>query len=276
MQTNTSNGFSLISLSSDFGIQSQGVGAMEAAIYSIAPNVRVIHLMHGLPEYQIITAARTLETLDTWPVGCHVCVCDPGVGTTRHALAVQVARGDFLIGPDNGVLIPATRVLGGIVKAVSVENPVYMRPDVSPIFHGRDIFAPAAAHLACGVSVDELGPQVSADALMRAPYEEATVSKGVVEATIIQINKFGSLHLNIRHEQWDSFGFELGQQILLQTDSCNGYQVTYARMFGQVPIGNPLILRDDYGRVEVAINQGRICDQLNAKIGNRIRIILPE
>lgn len=267
--------YSFISLSSDFGVQSQGVGAMEAAIYQIAPQVKVIHLMHGLPEYQILTAARTLETVDTWPVGCHVCVCDPGVGTARRALAVQVERGDFLVGPDNGVLIPAGRALGGIVKAISIENPGYMRSEVSPIFHGRDIFAPAAAHLAVGVSIDNLGSTIAPEKLVAAPYEEAVFNGKIVQATVIQINKFGSLHLNIRHHQWDSLGFELGQEINLSTDQVKNFRVTYTRTFGQVDVGAPVILRDDYGRVEVAINMGRVADHLKIKIGDTVRIALP-
>mgnify|MGYP001168744501 CR=1 FL=1 len=87
----------LITLTSDFAVQSQGIGAMEATIYSIAPEAKVVHLMHGLPEFNIIAAARTMETVRYLPVGYHVCVCDPGVGTERKALAIQTERGDYFI-----------------------------------------------------------------------------------------------------------------------------------------------------------------------------------
>ena len=139
-----------ITITSDFGVQSQGVGIMEAVARGIAPEAHVIHLMHGLPDFDITPAARTLETLFSVPVGFHVCVVDPGVGTRRRALIVEVKRGDFLVGPDNGVLMPAARILGGATSAFVIENPKYMRQPVSPVFHGRDVFVPAAAYLAVG------------------------------------------------------------------------------------------------------------------------------
>src|SRR5690348_8066918 len=114
-----------ISLTSDFGVQSQGVGLMEATARTIAPHATVLHLMHGLPSFDTIAAARTLESVAYLPVGAHVCVCDPGVGSDRKAIAIQVVRGDFLIGPDNGVLRPASRVLGGVLRIHELTNPQF-------------------------------------------------------------------------------------------------------------------------------------------------------
>ena len=264
----------MISLSSDFGVQSQGVGAMEAAVYEINPSIRLIHLMHGIPEFQIIAAARTLETIDTWPCGYHVCVCDPGVGTSRHALAIQTIRGDYLIGPDNGVLLPAAHALGGIKKVISIENKKYMRPEVSPLFHGRDIFAPAAAYLSTGIAIEQLGVELAKECLIAAPYHEAHIKDQTVYANIIQINKFGSCHLNIRHKQWDSFGFELGQQVYLSSEKIEKFSVTFGRTFGDVAQGKDVILRDDYGRIEIAINMGRFCDRYSLQISDSIFIHL--
>ncbi len=127
---------SIITLTSDFGVQSQGVGIMEAVAVDINPDARVIHLMHGLPDFDLFYAARTMETLNYIPIGFHVCVVDPGVGTKRKPIIIKTVRGDFLIGPDNGVLIPATRFLRGIKKVVEITNEKYMKKPVSPIFHG--------------------------------------------------------------------------------------------------------------------------------------------
>ena len=141
----------IITLTSDFGAQSQGVGIMEGVALEINPDAHVIHLMHGLPGFDISYAARTIETINYLPIGYHVCVVDPGVGTKRKPIIIQTGRGDFLVGPDNGVLLPGTRFLGGIRKIVEITNEKYMRKPVSPIFHGRDIFTPAAAYLSKGV-----------------------------------------------------------------------------------------------------------------------------
>ena len=182
----------LITLTSDFAVQSQGVGIMEAVALEINPDAHVIHLMHGLPDFNLFYAARTMETINYVPVGCHVCVVDPEVGTKRKPIIIKVGRGDYLIGPDNGVLIPATRFLGGIKKAVGITNEKYMRKPVSPIFHGRDIFTPAAAYLSKGVKMEEFGKELNPKNLAKAPYEEAEIRGNEIHAKVISTNKFGS------------------------------------------------------------------------------------
>lgn len=264
----------LITLTSDFGVQTQGVGAMEAAAFQIAPHARLIHLMHGLPEFNIIAAARTLETLKTFPVGFHVCVCDPGVGTNRLALAIEVNRGDVLIGPDNGVLIPASRILGGIKRAFSIENPEYMRPEVSPLFHGRDIFTPAAAHLAVGVPIEALGLEVLVNQLKSASYQEAVSNNETMQAEIIQINRFGSIHLNILHEQWDALNFKHGESISIKFENQESKQIIFGKTFGDVPHHQNVLLKDDYGRIEIAKNMGRFVEEVSVQIGSKVQIKL--
>jgi S-adenosylmethionine hydrolase len=264
-----------ISLTSDFGAQTHGVGIMEGTALSIAPDANVIHLMHGLPVFEIIAAARTMETIFYLPVGCHVCVCDPGVGTDRKAIICEVARGDHLIGPDNGVLIPACQTLGGIKKVREITNPHYMLQPVSPTFHGRDIFVPAAAHLTNGVPLDEFGPNVDPTALAPGPYDEAIVNDGLVVATIIQINRYGSIHLNIRHEQWDSLGLTEGHSVVLRLPSGLEVHLPVCRTFGVVPKGQCLILKDDHGRVEIAKSLGSFVQQYPVGVGELVEIVLP-
>lgn len=262
----------LITLTSDFGVQSQGVGIMEAVLFRIAPETKVIHLMHGLPEFNIIAAARTLETVSFVPVGFHVCVCDPGVGTSRKPIICLVQRGDYLIGPDNGVLIPASRMLGGIVEVREIANPEFMNHPVSPLFHGRDVFAPAAAYLSTGVSFERFGPVVSPASLQKEPYEEATIGNGVIRARVIQINRFGSAHLNIRHSDWDSLGLPLGGTIRIDVGAQRSVSARFVRTFGDVPVGGIVILKDDYGRVELAVNQGSFVTAHSLEIGMEVCI----
>ena len=261
----------IITLTSDFGVQSQGVGIMEGVIVSINPDARLIHLMHGLPDFDIRAGARTMETVINLPVGYHVCVVDPGVGTKRRPLIIQTKRGDYLIGPDNGVLLPATVLLGGATKVVAITNSDYMRQPVSAIFHGRDIFSPAAAHLSKGVPIALFGSEILLDSLVTPPYIEAILTDNVLNAEVIHVNKYGSVHLNILHAEWDAFSVAQGQMVRV---SFGGVQieVPVAQTFGEVGVGEAVILKDDYGRVEVAINQGNFRDQYKMKIGDVCKI----
>lgn len=261
-----------ISLTSDFGVQSQSVGVMEATALRVAPDARVIHLMHGLPTFNIIAAARTLEAICYLPVGNHVCVCDPGVGTARKKVIISVGRGDHLIGPDNGVLIPASRLLGGITEVREISNQNYMLKPVSSIFHGRDIFVPAAAHLTNGVETKDFGQSLQVEDLAEAPYAEAEVINNVVTATVIQINYFGSLHLNMTHQSFDSFGVNVGDNLQLSLPNGSMVNLAAGRTFGDVQPGEAVILKDDYGRVEIAINLGAFTAKYQCKIGDQVQL----
>lgn len=265
----------LITFTSDFGVQTQGIGQMEAVAFSIAPHARIIHLMHGLPEFSVAAAARTMETVQYIPVGHHVCVCDPGVGTSRKGLVIETVRGDFFIGPDNGVFLPAARILGGIARVHELQNPRYMRHPVSPIFHGRDIFAPAAAFLACGVPIDDFGANVDPASLMEAPYDEAVAGGGLVNAKVIQINHFGSIHLNITHEQWDSLNISKGENVSFCVPGSKEMFLRAGETFGDVPEGEPVIMKDDYGRVEIAVNMGSFIKEYPLQIGADIQLKIP-
>ena len=259
----------IITLSSDFGVQSQGVGIMEGVALEINPEAHVIHLMHGLPDFDLFYAARTMETINYLPIGYHICVVDPGVGTKRKPIIIETGRGDYLVGPDNGVLIPATRFLGGIKKVVEITNKKYMRLPVSPVFHGRDIFTPAAAHLSKGVKIEEFGKQLDEKQLVNAPYEEAAIKNKQINAKIISINKFGSLHLNITHDAWDKCN--KNKKINLKINNKN-MKIPFATTFGDVGIGKPLIIKDDYGRIEIALNRDSFAKKHKVKIGDDVVI----
>ncbi len=256
-----------ITLTSDFGVQTQGIGIMEAVALEINPEAHVLHLMHGLPDFNLFYAARTMETINYMPVGYHVCVVDPGVGTKRKPIIIETGRGDFLIGPDNGALIPATRFLGGLKKVVEITNKKYMRQPVSPVFHGRDIFTPAAAYLSKGVKIEEFGKRLNPKKLTKAPYEEAEINGNTIRAKVISINKFGSLHLNIMQPVWDKFKVKIGANLTLKIKN-KTTNIPFFTTFGDVSKGKPLIFKDDYGRMEIAINQGSFTKKYSIKIGD--------
>ena len=267
MKTKKQNTKSIITLTSDFGVQSQGIGIMEGVALEINPNVHVIHLMHGLPSFNLYYAARTMETINYMPSGFHVCVVDPGVGTKRKPIIIETKRGDFLIGPDNGVLMPATRFLGGIKKAVEITNKKYMKNPVSPIFHGRDIFTPAAAYLSKGIKIEAFGKKITEKNLVKAPYEEAVIKNDQIHAKIISINKFGSLHLNITHAVWDKFEVKVNDLFNLFFDD-EELEAPFVITFGDVGKGEPLVIKDDYGRIEVALNQDSFEKNHKVEIGD--------
>ncbi len=258
-----------ITLSSDFEKQSQGIASMESVIYGINPDARVIHLMHGIPSFDISTAARTLETVFHMQAGYHVCVVDPGVGTARKGIIVRTRRGDHLIGPDNGCLMTAPRLLGGVDKIIQIENSEYMMLPVSPIFHGRHIFAPAAAHLSLGIPMEKFGSEIKAGDCAKAPYDEAVVSDGKIEAKVIHVNHFGSVHLNILHDEWDKLNAR--KEVLLAFGK-KEITAKFANTFGDVPKGDPLILKDDYKRVEVAINMGSFSKRHSVNVGDSVTV----
>jgi len=262
----------IISVTTDFGVQSQGLGVMEAVAYSIAPDAKYINLMHGLPSYQLAPAARTLETTIFLPVGNHVCVVDPGVGSRRLGVILATKRGDYLIGPDNGVLLPAASMLGGITSCNVLENPEYMLHPISPLFHARDVFIPAAAHAAKGVPPDNFGNRLPTDLLVDAPYGEAIPVNGVIQASVIHINAFGAIIFNISHQTWDSSCPPLGQPVILKRQNKEAIVATHGSTYSDVGEFQPVIMRDDYGRVEVAINRGSIAKAYDIVLGEEFSI----
>lgn len=261
----------IITITTDFGVQSQGIGNIDGVIAQIAPHARIIHLAHGLPDFDIRSAARTMESVVYMPIGIHVCVVDPGVGTKRKTIIVRTKRGDYFVGPDNGVFPSAVDILGGAKKIVTITNKKYMILPISPIFHGRHIFAPAAAHIANGVDIDEFGPQISFEELIPPPYKEAIIRGDTLYAEVIWINKFGSLNINILRATWEKFKVPLYGTVQVSINN-KVVSMQYVETFGQVEVGKPLIMKDDYGRVEIAINMGTFAEKFKVRTSDKLLI----
>ena len=168
-----------ITFLTDFGLQDDFVGTCHGVIKRIAPDVEVIDITHGIAPQGVLQGALTLaNTLPFMPAGVHLAVVDPGVGGARRALALRDGEGRIHVGPDNGLLIPAAEKFGGIAEAHELANPDYALESVSRTFHGRDLFAPAAAHLALGVGLAQLGPPIAVDALARLGSKLPVISIG--------------------------------------------------------------------------------------------------
>ncbi len=258
----------LISLSTDFGAGNKGIGVMKAGILQICPEAEIIDLEHDNEPCDIVQGARNFEAVAWLPKGIHICVIDPGVGTERKGIIIETNRGDFLIGPDNGVLLPAARFLGGIKKVFQITNEKFFRKPVSPVFHGRDVFAPVAAYLANGTPIGEFGAEIKEKELAKAPYEEAKAGRNTIEAEVIHTNRFGNIFLNIMQEEMHKV-FRQNDKIQLIAKNKKVMR-PYKKTFGEVALGKEVIVDDDFGRVEIAINQGSFAKKHAIKQGQKI------
>src|SRR3954468_13978679 len=171
----------VITFLTDFGLEDDFVGTCHGVIARIAPELRVIDITHGIRPGRILQGALMLaNTLAYMPEGVHLAVVDPGVGGQRRPLALRDVSGRVYVGPDNGLLLPAAERFGGVAAAHEIANPAYALDQVSRTFHGRDLFSPAAAHLALGVPLGELGPPIDTQELVRlAPPQPEVGHAGI-------------------------------------------------------------------------------------------------
>ncbi|MFI5261474.1 MAG: S-adenosyl-l-methionine hydroxide adenosyltransferase family protein, partial [Candidatus Limnocylindrales bacterium] len=253
-----------ISLLSDFGLRDPSAGIMRAVVLGIAPRADIVDLSHDVAKYQVRDGALILWCAAPYlPVGAHVAVVDPGVGTERRPIGLRTRRGDVLVGPDNGLLVPAADRLGGIVAAHVLAAAAYRLPVVSRSFHGRDIFAPAAAHLANGVVLEAFGPALDQAELVRLPWPEASVSPGVLAAAVLYVDTFGNVKLGAESSHLVAALGEIPWGTPLRVtiqpgraSTAPSFVATWSATFGHVSRGSPLLYEDSYGRLCLAVNQG--------------------
>lgn len=255
----------VVSILTDFGVRDPSGAICEGVILRIAPDASVIHISHEVTKYAIRDGALMLWcALPFLPVGAHVGVVDPGVGTARRPIAIVTQRGDFLVGPDNGLLLPAARRLGGVAAVHALTSEAHRLHPVSTSFHGRDIFAPAGAYLASGVPVEELGPALDPASLEDLVIPDATPIEGGVASSVVYIDTFGNCKLaGLRADLEGSAGpMRPGRVVRVQAGDAPEHQLTWADTFGDVPVGEPILYVDSYDRLTLAINQGNAADRL--------------
>ncbi|HEY8167951.1 MAG TPA: SAM-dependent chlorinase/fluorinase [Candidatus Limnocylindrales bacterium] len=250
-----------VSVTTDFGARDPSTAICVGVIASIAPRATVMTITAEIAKFRVRDGALTLwAALPYLPVGAHVAVVDPGVGTERVPLALATRRGDVLVGPDNGLLIPAAERLGGIVAAHRLAAREYQLPVVSTSFHGRDIFAPAGAHLANGVDIAALGPALDPGALVRLDWPVVSVRPGALDSAVVYVDSFGNIKLVGELPDLEAAlgPMESGTALRLawtEGGEARGAEVPWVETFGQVPAGAPLAYEDAYGRLCLAANQ---------------------
>jgi len=256
---------------SDFGLQDDFVGTCHGVIKRIAPDAQIIDITHGIPRQQILQGALVLaNTIRYMPVGSHLAVIDPGVGGARRALALRDEDGRYFVGPDNGLLIPAAE-RAGIQAAHELANPTYALESISRTFHGRDLFAPAAAHLAAGVEIGELGPPLASDALVRLDLPQPELRADRIIATILYVDSFGNVALNLTRDHVTEVGIVPGMQVELDLGGERVYAVA-ARTFADARPGDIMLYEDSYRNMSLAISSGNAAEMLHARIGQPVRI----
>jgi S-adenosylmethionine hydrolase len=259
-----------ITFLTDFGLEDDFVGTCHGVLKRIAPDTHIIDITHGIRPGHVLQAALMLaNTLPYMPPGVHLAVVDPGVGSGRRPLALRDAEGRLYVGPDNGLLIPAADCFGGVVEAHELANPEYALDSVSRTFHGRDLFSPAAAHLSLGVALGELGPPVDPEALVRLDLPEPEVGQSRIRATVLGVDRFGNIALNLSREHLDSVAIVPGMRVELAARG-NRYYAVAARTFADAPTGELILYEDSYRSVAIAVSRGSAAAVLGVDEGAEI------
>ena len=263
-----------ITFLSDFGLQDDFVGVCHGVIKRIAPEAEVIDVTHGIAPQHVLQGALVLaNTIPYLPEGVHLAVVDPGVGSERRALALRDASGRVYVGPDNGLLVPAAEACGGVAEAYELTNAEYALPWISRTFHGRDVFAPAAAHIALGVELSGFGPPVDGGELVRIEVPEAALAAGRVSASVLYVDSFGNVQLNLTTEDLDRIGITPGDEVEVALRG-ERYYATAARTFADARKGDLILYEDAYRNVSIAISGGNAAAMFGARPGQTVRIVL--
>jgi hypothetical protein len=267
----------IITFLTDFGLDG-AVATCKGVMLGICRDAQIIDVAHSIRKYAIRDGAFLLRfALPYVPVGVHVGVVDPGVGTARRPIAIRTGRGDVLIGPDNGLLPPAADALGGAVQARDLTNRDLWLPATSSTFHGRDIFAPVAAHLAAGdAAFEDVGEPLEVGRLTRLPEPVARASDGAIETVVTYVDSFGNVRLAGGADEltaaFDSLpdGAPLAVELGGPNPVVEGAR--YATTFGAVEPGAPLVYVDSLGNLAMADNQGNISARLGIGHDRPVRI----
>jgi S-adenosylmethionine hydrolase len=205
------------------------------------------------------------------PIGVHVAVVDPQVGTERRGIALRTDDGRILVGPDNGLLSLAWERCDGVVMAVDITRSPHRLEPVSATFHGRDIFAPVAAHLAAGAELADAGDPLDPDSLERVELPEPRDEDGVVVAHALVVDHFGNVGMNVDHDRLAGTGITLGGRVAVEAGG-ERYLATYAQTFADVRPGELLVYQDAYRTLALAINRGDAAGTLHLGVDAEVRL----
>jgi S-adenosyl-L-methionine hydrolase (adenosine-forming) len=264
----------VVTFLSDYGLADDFVGVCHGVIAQIAPDVRVIDVTHGIDRQDVRAGALVLRrALEYLPAGVHLAVVDPGVGAPRRALALRCgsdSAGDgppprLFVGPDNGLLWLAAERLGGVREVVEIGESPLRREPVSATFHGRDIFAPVAAHLAAGTPLAQVGEPLDPAVLVRLELPRAKVTAAGLVAHPLHADRYGNVMLDADHDDLGAAGLRRGESVMV------GEHLAYFGMtYADVPPGELLLYEDSYGVLSLAVNRGSALRMLHLRLDDEI------
>ncbi|MEX2458266.1 MAG: SAM-dependent chlorinase/fluorinase [Actinomycetota bacterium] len=258
---------------SDYGLDDEFVGVCHGVIAGIAPEARVVDLTHGVPSQDVLRGAMVLaQNAAFFPEGSvFLSVVDPGVGSARRGVAVETGRGDVLVGPDNGLLSLAWEALGGAKRAVHLTSEKHRLERVSETFHGRDVFAPAAAHLANGTDVTDLGGDFPIGDLVRLDLPAPEVDPGRIRAQVLSVDRYGNIELAAREHELSAAGLEGADQLEGQANETR-FMARRVRTFADLRQGELGMLVDSLGWIAVVLNGGSAGEALGVDAGDILEI----
>lgn len=267
--------YDTISFLSDFGHADEFVGVVHSVIRQLSPEARVIDITHEVPPYDVRSGSLTLGRAAQYLApGVVIAVVDPGVGTARRAIAVEVGDGQsVLIGPDNGVLAAAVAIVGGATRAVWLNNPEYQLEAAGSLFDGRDIFAPVAAHLCNGVPLEELGELIEPAGLMPGTLPISETTDGTVTAEVLWIDHYGNVQLNADPEELDALGGVFEVRIDAGTGSPVVRTARRTSNFAEIGTGSIGLVLDSYGALALVCNRASAADELGLGTGDAVVLV---
>ncbi|MDQ4024758.1 MAG: SAM-dependent chlorinase/fluorinase, partial [Actinomycetota bacterium] len=240
---------------SDYGLEDEFVGVCQGVILRIAPHVKIIHIHHNILRQSIRHGAIVLEqSIRFMPESVHLAVVDPSVGSERRAIVVESGWGETFVGPDNGLLMPAAEQCGGVRRAFEIVERSFLLTPISRTFQGRDVFSPAAAHIANGVDPSELGPPIAAADLERLEIPDAWVHDDHLHAEVLQVDRFGNLQLNVNHDHLEKVELSNGSLIEVRMEG-HRIHVPLGNTFADVADGEFVFVEDSYRHLSLAVNK---------------------
>jgi S-adenosyl-L-methionine hydrolase (adenosine-forming) len=259
----------VITFLSDYGVEDDFVGVCHGVIARLAPDVRVIDITHGIDRHDVRTGALVLRrALPYFPAGVHLAVIDPEVGGERRAVALRTTEEDrILVGPDNGLLALAAERFGGAAEAVDIAGSPLRLERSAATFHGRDLFAPVAAHLAAGGPLTVAGEPLDVGALSGLHLPRAQLQDGILVAHALGFDRFGNVMLDVEPAELGDAGLEIGRRVLV-----NDEPARHVRTFVDVPPGELLLYEDAYCSLALAVNRGSAAGHLGVDLDAEIRI----
>ena len=270
--------FDTISFLSDYGLDDEFVGVVKAVIRSIAPHVTVLDITHHIPPHDLRAGALALaRSIQYLPSGVVLAVVDPGVGSERRALAVEVGGDEahdtggeraVLVGPDNGLLASAVALAGGARRAVSLTNPEYQLEAPGPTFAGRDVFAPAAAHLCLGTELEELGDLVDPYSLVPGILPLSRMEEGSLVGEVLWVDRFGNAQLNVDPDEVQA----MGERVLLRIGDRPPRLALRVHHFSELKTGQIGLLVDSYGLLAVVLNRRPAAEELRLGSGDPVTL----